>query len=829
MSAAERPEPKQRLSAILKLGNTREAIAQIKQLLVEFPRFLHARIKLGLIYRRLGDRQAAFDIFADTVELFPRHRNARLQLAEEQLYFQQLEPCRQNIDELLRLDPHNARGTVKLGQIYQQQGDDDEAYKLFRTAVQLDPQFTPGSICLALELKRRQQYKQAKELLCQALVYAPHHFALSIHLGHIERHREREREAANYFRQALEQAQNLRQGTNAKLLLARTQIELGAFKKAKLLVEELLQQFPENRQAQLIKGNVLQQELDFAAAIALYEKILAAEPTHLPSRLAIAKIYSQTGRVQEAIACLEKTCRMLETVNIQTLIQLGLLHQANENYASASFWYQKAYREYPEHHQGYCRQANLYALQGNLDAALELLAEAQAKIPHAQAIVISLARLHTQAGNVKVSQQILDGGIANFGDRTMLLIQLSQVYKMQGNLTAALSTLEAINSDRKTLQGRIAKLKADIYCELYNYEQAELHLHQAINLQPTAPAARDRLAAIYTIYGRVAQAQQQLKAATADLNRQITPGKTRVPLRSHVAFLLNELRINPCLLTELEAAHRQDKQLQIMEFARLLTMDSSYLGAAICLTRELRAQGIFEELKQFFNRESINASQIPQRIVQFWDEAEPPAEVLRISHSWREHNPDYEYRRFSLKTAISFLEDHYDGEIVRAFLNCDRAATQADFFRLAYLNQFGGFYADMDDMCQQSLDPLVNSGAELIVVQEHLACFGNNFLGCIPQQSMIRASLKRAADNLNNYQNETPWLTTGPALITSMICHGLVPHLSHRDYRLWPQLLVLTVSESRKIVMQHLALSYKQTNRSWQKSAYQKQIKAISI
>ena len=172
--------------------------------------------------------------------------------------------------------------------------------------------------------------------------------------------------------------------------------------------------------------------------------------------------------------------------------------------------------------------------------------------------------------------------------------------------------------------------------------------------------------------------------------------------------------------------------------------------------------------------------------------------------SWSEQNPTYEYTRFSLKTAMHFLRQHYGHEMVQALKSCEHPATQADLFRLAYLNKMGGFYADADDRCRNSLDDLVESNAELVVHQEGNIFIGNNFIGCIPEQPMIQFALDQAVSNLLSYNNDGPWLKTGPGLLTTAICCGLLPYLSERDYRRWPKLVVLSQEELRTYVWSHV-------------------------
>ena len=70
---------------------------------------------------------------------------------------------------------------------------------------------------------------------------------------------------------------------------------------------------------------------------------------------------------------------------------------------------------------------------------------------------------------------------------------------------------------------------------------------------------------------------------------------------------------------------------------------------------------------------------------------------------------------------------------------------QADFFRLAYLNIRGGFYADADDKCIRPLEKLLRKDVQITLVQEDFACIGNNFLGTIPGHPIIKQAFNHNA------------------------------------------------------------------------------------
>ena len=1101
MNKSKNQTAKERLSEIKKLGNSNEAIHQIKELLGDFPDFIPGWLELGLIQRRLGDRKSALNTFEKAIKITPKNQRLKLELSAEQLYFNQFAECHKNLEELLKINPKNIGAIIRLGELYRKDKKRIEALKLFQKALELHPQNIVANINVAIELGNSGDLEAAERQLHQALKYHPNHFNVLIHLGHLERQRQQNEQALKWFTLANKQASNSIAATNAELYaieelrtlgkieeavatiqpilqqlpdnirakliygtllkskrefkaavelyqeiitlkpnniqthlelatclgeLEKTQealeilenaadcapndirvfqtfgnlyrkqqnrqqalkyyqkalaidpqniaanlnvatelrelgdseaaekqlhlaleyhphdfnalmqlaqleqrrqkldtalkyfqktianhperiephlakinilgnlgrfdvaknslkilhqkypedsrilisaghlerklglrekalkwfllaqekasnpaqnlesqilaieelIALGRLDEAIKLIEPIIQQFPQNLRAQMIKGSILQKQPNLIAAENVYRSILSTEPNHLNSRIELARTYSQLGQIETAISLLEETYQ-LSGANIQIFMQLGSLNQALEDWETAGQWYQKACREYPYNPQGYCNLANLMFLEGETESAIKFLQEAHVKIPYFVQISLKLIEFQIRLGNLEVSHQLLKDALNHFPNNVQLRWQLCRVHMEQGNYSAALDVLDTISTDNQDWIRQTQNLRANIYFYLYDYYKAEKHFKQAISSAPVATGERNRLATILMLTGRIDEARQQFKIATEELKQKTPLGKSAVPLKSHPAMVTNELRINPPLMAKLQATEQETGYEKIIALGSLLAQEPTYLGTGLYLAKELRAQGIFDNLQQALSQNSTSLPAIPKRIVQFWDEPQPPKEVQKICQSWSDLNPEYEYTRFSLDTAITFLKEHYDQKVLKAFANSDQPATQADFFRLAYLNKMGGFYADADDLCCQSLDTIVNLNPELVVLQEDFACIGNNFLGCIPGQSMIRTAFYQAVDSLNHYCNEGPWFKTGPGLITSVVCSGLLPYLTYTDYQIWPRLLVLTQAQLRKIINQHISLGYKRTAKSWQYNAYQRRIKVI--
>ena len=544
MSEAKKQTPQKRLSAIKKLGNTTTAINRIKELLVDFPDFIPGWLELGLIYRRLGDRPSALNTFTEAIKLKPNHRNLRFELFTEQLHLNKFVECRQNIQELLEIYPEDVSILIRLGKLERKEKNRHKALEIFQQAAQLKPEKIWAHIQTARELQYFQKFDEAEQQLKTALEYHPNHFNILMQLGDLDRKRGHREKALHWFNLAQEKYTNPSQNLEAQILATEELRELGRLDEALKLIDKTIEEFPDNLRPQMVKGNILQKQPNLIAATYLYKQIIATQPNHLNSRLELAKVYSQSGQVETAINLLEETEVVLGS-NITVLLKLGSLYQPLDDWKTARQWYQKAYQEYPDNPETYCSLANLMFLEGEKEAAIKLLEEAQLKISNSLPIILKLANLQMRLGNLELSHKTLLEILNTFPHKIQIVFQLCRLHMAKGDYKEALEVLERISTDNQEQIHQTASIKANIYFYQYDYQKAEAYFRKSISLAPVATQDRNRLATILMLTGRINEARQQLQIATEELHLKTSPGKTAVPLKSHPAMVTNELRMNP--------------------------------------------------------------------------------------------------------------------------------------------------------------------------------------------------------------------------------------------------------------------------------------------
>lgn len=812
----------------LYLNKIKDCRQNLDKLLEIAPNNVRGIVILGKACLKDSQKLLAVDLFKKALELNPKAIEASIHLTKQLRELERFDEAIEHLEKALVHFPNHFHLLINIGELEKKNRRLELALEYFQKAIAVHPEKIRSYICKVNTLWDLGRFDEAKNNLGTLRDRYPDNFQILVLSGYLARKSGQRKQALQWFRLAQTKASTPNQALKSHVLLTEELRALGFLDEALELIESAINQHPNDLSFLTAKGSILQRQPNLTEAAKIYQHILSIDPNHFDSRLELAKIYSQSGQVEKAIYLLEETDRLLGA-NIKTYIQLGSLYQALENQEIAEFWYKKAYQEYPEHPQGYIKLANLLFFKGDSEAAIKLLREARVKMPHVTQIALESIEIQMRLGNLDLGERLLVEELEHYPNNVQLLWKLCQLKTKQGEYPAAHHALDRISTDNPEWLRRTEQLRTTICFSQYDYKPAEEHIRKAIALTPAAVSERVRLASLLSLTGRIEEAHRELKIATEKLLLKTSAGKSSVPLKSTTAMIINLLRSNPPLMKRLLVAEQKTGQEKILALGNLLAEEPSYLGSALYLAKELREQGVFDRLQQALLNKSTEITSIPRKIVQFWDNPEPSLEIRKICQSWIDLNPEYEYQLFSLDTAISFLEEHYDDRVIEAFANCDQPATQADFFRLAYLNKMGGFYADVDDLCLQPLDSIVNIKPELVILQEDVVTFGNNFLGCIPGQSIISTALAQVVDNLSDYCNESPWSATGPGLVTSVVCSSLIPYLNDANYQVWPRLLVLTTAQFKKMINSHMFLPYKTTDKSWSHQACKRRIKTLSL
>ena len=214
--------------------------------------------------------------------------------------------------------------------------------------------------------------------------------------------------------------------------------------------------------------------------------------------------------------------------------------------------------------------------------------------------------------------------------------------------------------------------------------------------------------------------------------REIPANEYEFPEMKHPAFMVHSVS---------EELHLQEDKYRI---------------PAVTLN-EPAGQPFIQEKLLSFTAEAAGRMKIPRIIHQIYeDPAGPPANLLHIAESWKEHHPDWEYRFWNRQMMHDFLESR-----CADFLPYYRAypfnVQRWDAIRYLILYYIGGLYVDFDYECFQPMDVLLTGSSCCMGMEPTVNCryfnksliIGNALMASAPKHPYMAAIIEDMKTNFS--------------------------------------------------------------------------------
>ena len=141
--------------------------------------------------------------------------------------------------------------------------------------------------------------------------------------------------------------------------------------------------------------------------------------------------------------------------------------------------------------------------------------------------------------------------------------------------------------------------------------------------------------------------------------------------------------------------------------------------------------------------------------------------LQKILTKWEGLNPDYEVKYFSDADVDLFFSDT---EYYSTYSKMRNGVAIADFFRICYINKYGGYWFDLD--IEPTQLNLPNQGS-IHLFDAGFSNISYMFIGGAPNQKLFQQIINKVADNIErNIPTKVEHVIdiTGPRIIQNIIC-----------------------------------------------------------
>lgn len=148
---------------------------------------------------------------------------------------------------------------------------------------------------------------------------------------------------------------------------------------------------------------------------------------------------------------------------------------------------------------------------------------------------------------------------------------------------------------------------------------------------------------------------------------------------------------------------------------------------------------VLEEMynKNFLDVKDRSNQILPKKIHQIWLGGEIPDKYKRMTHTWRDMNPEWEYKLWTDNDVKSI-----DLPNRRLFDSMTNYGPKSDLLRYHIMNKYGGVYADTDFECLKPFHAFTHLEFFMGIAYQSKLELYPGLIGCIPHHPISEALIK---------------------------------------------------------------------------------------
>ena len=252
----------------------------------------------------------------------------------------------------------------RLGLVYLEMGDLDQALKHTQRAAEIAPENPRFQLALAHVLLRRSERLEAFDCFQRALELAPSDYVVISRYGLELSRAERYEEALAFLQKALK----IRPSYELSMEIAGTLLKIDRRAEAVVYLERAVALAPERAEAYYYLGKNAENLARYDEAAAHFRDALKRDDHHLEALLALGEIEAQGGNIQAAEKCLLQALE-IDPSYVTTLFRLGVIKNKTGNSREAVALWLQAVEEDEGHTSSHYQLFQYYLRKGNSSRA----------------------------------------------------------------------------------------------------------------------------------------------------------------------------------------------------------------------------------------------------------------------------------------------------------------------------------------------------------------------------------------------------------------------------------------------------------------------------
>ena len=503
--------------AMLLMGNRlAEAKTKAESVLKKQPRNAQALMLLGNALAGLDDVAGAFEKLNQAIEADPNSGVGYSNLGALQLSRGDRQLAEASFKRAVSASPSSVTARVALAQFYRSQNRSEDSENALKEALEIDPknvQVNSNLIELYIRTGRAAEAEAPIKTVAEVLNNADGHLALVEY--YVRMHRSKE---AVPILEKL--AQDKETYAMATARLAAINYEEGRSQEAHKALDEVLKREPKNRDALLLKAQILTLEQKFDSALQFAYAAASSDPGRAadPNLLA-AKIYQAKGQLEEAQDGYKKVLTQ-QPNSVSAQVALSQLYANNGDSKAAVELARTAVATDPTSVQAHLTLARNLVLSGDSNGAEKEIKLLRENLPPSATVEAELGRLFLSRNDPTAARSAFTKALSLASGSPEALAGLVGLDLAAKNQSAAIGRIETRLREAPN-DAHAWFLAAETYVSIPDLARAETALKKTLELDSSNLRAFAMLGSLYGAQNKLDQALQEFETWAAREPRSV--------------------------------------------------------------------------------------------------------------------------------------------------------------------------------------------------------------------------------------------------------------------------------------------------------------------
>lgn len=490
----------------------REAAAIFAELLQKGEKKPETYLLLAIAYSQSENAALAEKTLADGIAAHPGYAPLHLGLAQLYRGLKQPDKVKAELQKVIQLEPDKAIHKFNLANFLWEEGRQAAAIDLIADTVAADAA-NEGTCEMAARfyITRNQLYEAAK-ILDKGVEKIPASFKLRILLAEVFMNQGNPARAIDTLEKCLTLSKDPGDPgiVQAKTALARVHLRLRQAARAETYANQVLEANPKSVEGHLAKGDIFMIKGEGRNAVAEFRTVVGEQPQFIAGYIRLASAHVLDRDFELALQTLQNGLKQ-DPRSKETLQALARVYILKKDMPAAEEQLRRIVDMDPGDMAARANLGDFLAAGGRSGQAEEAYRGIVQRAPQSPLGYLKLSRLYRVQNKPRETLAQLEEGYRQNQVSAELLTELVQTHIQQKKHGAAVGVCtKRIEDNPRDVFA--FNLLGWVYTDMKNYQEAEVALKKAVEMQPLWPAPHTNLANLYLIQGRKKEAIEKLQA-----------------------------------------------------------------------------------------------------------------------------------------------------------------------------------------------------------------------------------------------------------------------------------------------------------------------------